>query len=91
MLLMKASWTIRIVALLVALLCCTSVLVDCHGDCHQDDCSAYCACCDISQCAIVQACGIDFNPTFMSFTTLLAVRIPCAAVTDIFRPPKALA
>ena len=86
---MKAARTHRIAAVVVALVCMTSVLVDCHGDCHQDDCSAYCAgCSHVCRCATIQVCSVDLNPTYATIGNSETPRDQVGLIAPVFHPPN---
>ena len=89
--LMSTQWASKMAAAILLVLCFT-VAFACCGNCHKDGCcDEYCVCFHICKCAIIQSYSLEPDCTWMHFVADGQDHIARLAVTDIFRPPNALA
>lgn len=84
---MKTSWAIKLVAILLLTLACGCVFADCHGGGCFDDCDRCGECAHVCRCVLVQDCSVDVSLTVTPLVHDDGLLILSAAGTDIFRPP----
>ncbi|MDO8684669.1 MAG: hypothetical protein Q7N50_14480 [Armatimonadota bacterium] len=76
----------KLIVVILLLLACNAVMVDCHGDCDSDQCCHICAHAMISEAYVV---GFDFNGHGYSFNH--NSQIPFISPENVFQPPRAKA
>ncbi len=88
---MRTSWTFRLAAVILLVLCSGGVFGACDGDCQSDDLgSCQGLCCHPSFLAGVQSACIEFSPNSAGLATDQVAYMARYAVADVFRPPNSL-
>lgn len=88
--LMSTRSTSRTATAILFILCFTATFASC-GDCQKDGCEESCACLHVCKCATIQSCTLEPDCTWMHFASDRQDHIARLLITDIFRPPNALA